>query len=99
MMKLIMTWDFRPGRETAYFDWAMKTFVPSLMELGLQPVDAWYTVHGDAPQMLAGILAEDRETLRQALSSSTWRELHDQLMTYVTNYSQKVVKATNSFQF
>ncbi len=99
MMKLIMTWDIRPGREAAYFDWAMKTFVPRLMELGLQPVDAWYTVHGDVPQMLAGVLAEDRETLSRALSSAEWKELRSELMAYVTNYTQKVVKATNSFQF
>lgn len=99
MMKLIMTWDIRPGREAAYFDWSMKTFVPGLMELGLQPVEAWYTVHGDAPQVLAGVLAEDREILRQVLGSTEWQKLRTELMSYVTNYNQKVVKATNSFQF
>lgn len=98
MLKLIMTWDIKPGREKEYFDWAMETYVPGLMELGLQPVDAWYTVYGDAPQMLAGVLAEDRETLREAMESAEWRELHDELMTYVMNYDQKVVKATSSFQ-
>ncbi len=98
MIKLIMTWDIKPGRESEHFDWAMKTFVPALMELGLQPVDAWYTVHGDAPQILTGVLAEDRETLREALRSPEWDELQEDLMTYVTNYNQKVVKATGSFQ-
>lgn len=98
MVKLIMTWDIRPNRESAYFDWAMKEFVPGLMELGLQPVDAWYTQYGDAPQILAGVLAEDRETLRQALQSSEWQELRTELMTYVTNYDQKIVKATGYFQ-
>lgn len=98
MMKLIMTWNIRPGREAAYFDWAMKEFVPGLMELGLQPVDAWYTQYGDAPQILTGVLAEDRETLRQALKSSEWQELRTELMTYVTNYNQKIVKATGYFQ-
>lgn len=99
MLKLIMTWDIQPGREAAYFDWAMRTFVPGLMDLGLQPIDAWYTVHGDAPQILAGVLAEDRETLSQALRSTEWQELRTELMSYVTNYSQKIVRATNSFQF
>jgi hypothetical protein len=99
MMKLIMTWDLRPGREAAYFDWAMKTFIPGLMELGLQPVEAWYTVHGNAPQILAGVLAEDREMLGRVLKSTEWRELRTELMSYVVNYDQKVVKATNSFQF
>ncbi len=99
MLKLIMTWDIRPGREAEYFDWAVETFVPGLMELGLQPVDAWYTVHGNAPQMLTGVLAEDRQTLQRALSSFRWQQLHDQLLTFVTNYRQKVVKATSPFQF
>ncbi len=98
MLKLIMTWDVRPGREPAYFDWAIKTFVPGLMDMGLQPVDAWYTVYGDGPQMLVGVLAEDRETLREALRSSEWEELRDDLMGYVTSYDQKIVRATGSFQ-
>ena len=99
MMKLIMTWDIQPGREGAYFDWAIKRFLPTIMEMGLQPVDAWYTLHGEGPQMLAGILAENREVLQQALNSPEWRDLHEELMGYVTNYSQKIVKATDSLQF
>jgi hypothetical protein len=95
MLKLIMTWDIRPGRESEYFDWAIRTFVPGLMELGLQPIDAWYTVHGNAPQMLTGVLADDRQSLERALSSVRWQELHDQLLTFVTNYQQKIVKATS----
>lgn len=98
MVKLIMTWDIQPGREAAYLEWVMETFVPGLMELGLQPVDAWYTVYGDGPQMLTGVLAEDRETVGKALRSSEWRELREDLLNYVTNYNQKVVRATGSFQ-
>ena len=66
---------------------------------GLQPVDAWFTVHGEVPQMLTGALAQDRDEMIDALRSEEWTKLHGELMTYVTNYEQKIVRAKSSLQF
>ncbi len=98
MTKLLMTWDIRAGKESEYFDFASKVLVPGLMKLGIQPTEAWYTVYGDAPQILAGWVAEDRDTVTSALSSQEWRDLYRQLMRYVENFQYKIVPATGFFQ-
>ncbi|MCD6289845.1 MAG: hypothetical protein J7M34_05020 [Anaerolineae bacterium] len=98
MMKLLMSWDIKPGREQAYFEFVVREFAPGLMRLGLQPTEQWYTLFGSGPQMLTGAVAEDLETMRRILASEEWHELHSKLLNYVTNYQQKVVPAARGFQ-
>ena len=93
-----MTWDIKAGRETAYLDFVTSEFAPGMMELGIEPTDGWYTVYGDGPQILMGGVAEDRETMLEILNSPEWKELHDELMDYVTNFSYKIVPASRRFQ-
>ncbi|MGD8998415.1 MAG: hypothetical protein PVH80_09920, partial [Anaerolineae bacterium] len=67
-------------------------------ELGIRPTDAWYTAYGNHPQILAGGVAEDLVSLRKALASQKWHELKLELLTYVTDYSQKTIRASGGFQ-
>ena len=98
MMKLLMSWDIKTGREQPYFEFIVREFAPKLMRLGLQPTEAWYTVYGEGPQILTGGVTSDAETMSRILESDDWRALRDQLLTYVSNYNQKVVRASGSFQ-
>jgi hypothetical protein len=98
MVKLLMSWNIRPGRESDYFEFFIRDFAPALLELGIQTSDAWYTYFGDHPQILAGALADDLESMQQALASEEWRDLKAKLLTYVTDYTQKIVRATGGFQ-
>ena len=98
MMKLLMSWNIRPGRETEYFEFVVKEFAPGLIHLGLQQTENWYTLYGDCPQILTGSVAEDAPTIQRALSSDEWQELHNKLEEYITDYSQKVVRATGTLQ-
>jgi hypothetical protein len=98
MMKLLMSWNIRTGREAEYFEFVVKEFAPGLMRLGLQPTEAWYTVYGDCPQILTGSVAEDIQAIQHVLSSDEWHELMDKLGVYVTDYRQKIVQATGGFQ-
>ncbi len=98
MMKLLMSWNIRTGREAEYFEFVVKEFAPGLMRLGLQPTEAWYTVYGDCPQILTGSVAEDIQAIQHVLSSDEWHELMDKLGGYVTDYRQKIVQATGGFQ-
>ncbi len=98
MMKLLMSWDIKPGRETAYFEFMVKEFAPGIMKIGIQPTEAWYTVFGDGPQIVTGGVVEDLETMMKILESDEWRELKEQLMGFVTNYNHKVIPATGRFQ-
>jgi flavin-binding protein dodecin len=93
-----MSWDILPGHEQAYFEFAMQTFAPSLIRLGWQPTEAWYTLYGSAPQILTAGTCESVDRARDILDSPEWVELKSQLMEYVTNFHYKVVQATGRFQ-
>ena len=98
MFKLLMSWNIRSGREDEYFEFTIREFGPGLIKLGVRPTDAWYTQYGDRPQILTGGVVEDIESLQRALASDEWHKLKSKLLTYVTNYSQKVIHASGSFQ-
>ena len=97
-VKLLMSWDIKSGREAAYFDFVVREFAPAMMQLGLQPTEAWYTVYGRGPQILTGAVAKNVEAMMDILSSQEWHDLVDELMEHVHNYEQKVVEASGRFQ-
>ncbi len=98
MVKLLMSWNIKPGRESEYFEFVVQEFGPELLKLGIKPTDAWYTAYGERPQILTGGVAEDLETIRGVLATQEWRELKQKLLTYVTDYTQKIVRASGGFQ-
>jgi len=98
MVKLLMSWDIRPGKESEYFEFSVKNFAPGIIELGIQPTEAWYTVVGNGPQILTGGVVKDREAMDRILASEGWDKLKNQLLEYVTNFRYKVVPASGRFQ-
>ncbi len=98
MIKLLMSWNIKMGREQPYFEFIVREFAPGLMRLGIQPTEAWYTIYGKGPQILTGGVTEDLETMQHILNSQDWQRLHSKLLVYVTNYQQKVVEASGRFQ-
>ncbi len=98
MVKLLMSWDIKPGRDAEYFEFVVREFVPGLTRLGLQPTEAWFTIYGECPQVLTGGITEDLDDMRRILDSKEWQQLHSHLMDMVVNYQQKIVKATGPLQ-
>lgn len=98
MVKLLMTWDIKPGMDSEYFEFIVREFAPGITHIGLQPTEAWFTVYGEGPQVLTGGIAEDLDTMKDILASKEWADLHDNLLEYVTSYRQKIVRATGSLQ-
>ena len=98
MVKLLMSWDIKPGSETDYFEFVVREFAPGMMKLGMQPTEAWYTVFGDGPQILQGSVAEDLPTMKTILETEEWQKLRNKLFKYVTNFNSKIVHAQSRFQ-
>ncbi len=98
MVKLLMKWDIKSGHEQPYFEFVMQEFAPGLMRLGLQPTEAWYTIYGQGPQILTGVVTNDLETMREILAGAEWRQLRDRLLAHVTNFSHKIIQASGRFQ-
>lgn len=97
-VKLLMSWDIKPGREQEYFEFVVREFAPGLQHIGIQPTEAYYTIYGECPQILTGGIADDLPTMQSILEGDEWQILRDKLLTFVTNFRQKVVPATGRFQ-
>ncbi len=98
-VKVIMTWDIAADHEQEYFEFVIGEWVPGVQRLGLQPIDAWATVFGAYPQIQVGLLADSAPKAREIMGSKDWGTLQDRLLTFVSNYSYKVVSAKVGFQF
>lgn len=98
MIKLIMTWNIREGKETEYLEFLTRDFTRMLSAMGLQPTDAWYAVWGKGPQVLAAGVIEDMEAMEKALASDEWEQLRQKLQEFVVDLRHKVVEVTSGFQ-
>ena len=97
-VKLLMTWDILPGREQDYFEFVVRDFIPGLQGLGMEPSDAWYTMYGDQPQIMAAAQIDSMPALRSILGSEGWDGLTGRLLDYVENFDFKVVESRGGFQ-
>ena len=97
-VKLLMTWDIIPGREQEYFEFVVREFIPQVQQLGMEPSDAWFTMYGDQPQIMAAMQMPTLDEIERVLGSGEWESLINRLLDYVENYDYKVVQARAGFQ-
>jgi hypothetical protein len=97
-VKIIMSWDIKPGRDQEYFEFVVREFAPGITRLGLQPTEAWFTVYGKCSQIMMGGITPDYTTMKGLLETREWKDLHERLMQFVANYQQKVVRFSPNFQ-
>ena len=97
-VKLLMTWDIRAGREQEYFEFVVRDFMPGLQQMGMEPSDAWFTMYGNNPQILAAVQIPSMNSLQRLINSQDWDDLTQRLLDYVENFDYKVVQARSGFQ-
>ena len=97
-VKLLMSWDILPGREEDYFEFHIRKFVPALEGLGLALSEAWLTVYGEQPRLLAEATIGSLASAQEVLHSSAWGDLGDEMDDMVENFEYKVVPARTGFQ-
>jgi len=93
-----MTWNIIPGREQDYFEFVVREFIPNIQKLGLEPTDAWITVYGDQPQILAGARADSGAALQDIMLSDEWEQITTRLLDYVSDLEFKPVTPRPGFQ-
>jgi hypothetical protein len=98
MIKLLLSWDIKPGQDQEYFEFMVREFAPGITRLGLTPTEAWFAVYGDCPQILMEGVANDVTTIRDLLASAEWEALREKLLSYVDHYQHKIVRASAGFQ-
>ena len=97
-VKLLMTWDIIPGREQEYFEFVVREFLPKMQSLGLEPSDAWFTMYGSQPQIMAAAQMPSLSAIEGVLNSEDWQGLINRLMDFAENYKYKIVQARTGFQ-
>ena len=97
-VKLIMTWDITPGREQEYFEFVVREFIPQVQQMGMELKDAWLTMYGDQPQIMASAQMSDLTSMQGILDSKEWQGLINRLQDFVENYQYKIVPAKTGFQ-
>ena len=97
-IKLLLTWDIMPGQEEACFSFITQDLPPAMQNAGLELTDAWFTAHGDWPQIRIGFVGTDLQALEAYLVSDAWRRMRQQLAIYTQNYRERVVVARGGFQ-
>lgn len=98
-VKLLLSYDPRPGKREDYFQFVMGEFVPYLEHQGLRMIEAWHTAYGSYPLRLTGFRAPDRDYLDQVLESDTFIQLEIRLLEFVSNYERRIVPADQNFQY
>jgi hypothetical protein len=98
--KVLLTWNSHPRHEKELFH-HVRELVNKASPLGLELKDAWYTVYGNAPEILLGFAPrkEQQEGLEAILSSDEWKQLILEIKDYITDYEQRIVQAADHFQF
>ncbi|MGH2582628.1 MAG: hypothetical protein ACRDFQ_07005 [Anaerolineales bacterium] len=97
-VKLLMTWDIQQGREEDYFEFHIRKFIPALEGLGIALSEAWLTVYGEQPRLLAEAVIPSLDSARKVLDSAGWDDLGTQMENLVENFDYKVVPARSGFQ-
>lgn len=97
-VKLLMSWDILPNREQEYFEFVISDFIPGIKQLGVSPVDVWYTLYGNQPQIMIAAKIQSQAALNVAMASKEWQRLIDSLLQFVENFSYKVITAKTGFQ-
>ena len=95
---MLMTWNITPGREQDYFEFLVREFIPQIQQLGLETTDAWVTVYGNQPQILAAAKVDSGAALNNIMASEEWEQITTRLLDYVSDIEFKPVIPRSGFQ-
>jgi hypothetical protein len=97
--KLLITYDYLPGREMAYRRFMINQWLPAMQTLGLEPLELYHTMWGAYPLRLVVMHAADAKILHDALHSGEWDFWWKRLHRFVNNSDFCIVPAQDWFQF
>lgn len=96
--KLILYYDIAPEQLESYYQFVMGELLPGAQEMGLYMFRVFHTAWGNGPLRQAEFVAEELDSVQDALGSDRWEALEKQLQIYVTNYHRKLVRFRPGFQ-
>jgi hypothetical protein len=98
VVKLIMTWNIRDGREAEFLEFVNNDFTRLFLAMNVQPTEAWYAIWGEGPQAMVCGIAKDEPAMERALASSEWEEVRTKVGAFAEGLQFKVVEKGDGFQ-
>lgn len=98
MVKLIMTWNVRDGKEAEFLEFINNDFTRLFLAMNVQPTEAWYAIWGKGPQAMACGIARDTNAMDQAMSTPEWEETRNKIEGFADGFKYKVVEKVEGFQ-
>jgi hypothetical protein len=97
--RLILFYDIRAESHDSYFRFVTNDFVPALQHMGLYMLSVWHTAYGDYPIRQVEFVSEDLDTVLDTFRSQRFKDLELRLRQYTVNYTRKLVRYQDRFQF
>ncbi len=98
MVKLIVTWNIRDGKESEFLDFVNNEFTRLFLAMNVQPTEAWYAIWGEGPQAMICGVARDQAAMEAALAGSEWEETSAKIAQFAQDVKMRVVEKSDGFQ-
>jgi len=98
VVKLIVTWNIRDGKETEFLDFINNDFTRLFLAMNIQPTEAWYAIWGQGPQAMICGVARDQAAMETAMSGPEWEEANAKIAQFAKDVRTRVVEKTDGFQ-
>ena len=95
-VKFNQYWTIISERREEYGNFIIKEFIPGINSLGIHVVAGWSVLVGSYSEMLVESMSNDLELIEKALKNPKFKELQDNLLTYVKAYKTKVLVPAGS---
>ena len=90
-VKFNQYWTIISERREEYGNFIIKEFIPGINSLGIHVVAGWSVLVGSYSEMIVESMSNDLELIEKALKNPKFKELQDNLLTYVKAYKTKVL--------
>ena len=92
-------WSVIPDRTKGYEKFIIRDFIPALNRTGIQIVAGWSVIIGAYTEIMLEGVSNDLDLLEQALKQSKYKELYDNLLSYVKGYKTKILVPSGRTDF
>ncbi|MCB0183224.1 MAG: hypothetical protein KDE31_03120, partial [Caldilineaceae bacterium] len=92
MLKVLISYDMQNGKEQECQDYFVNKFAPGLAKMGFRISDVWYTMWGDAPQILSGGVVDSTKHAQQIFQSGPWEKLVDGIEPLTENFKIRFIQ-------
>lgn len=96
MLKVLISYDMANGKEQECQEYLVNKLAPGLGRLGFRFSDVWFTIWGDAPQILGGGEVRDLNQMHEIFQSRAWEGMLGEMAPLTENFKLRVMQAGSS---